>query len=94
MTFLIEAAATHRLSTLRQNLEHRDGAPAPRVPRIDDASRLSTMGVGLSSSIMRSVRTKVWATSSSRPRRRRSAQAWLGTERLGGRLKFYYREAA
>ena len=45
--------------------------------------------------IMRNGRTRVWATSSSRPRPRRSGTGPVRCrERLGGVLKFYYREAA
>ena len=45
--------------------------------------------------IMRNGRTKVWATSSSRPRQRRLGHGPVRCrERLGGVLKFYYREAA
>ena len=53
------------------------------------------MGVGLSICIMRSGRTKVWATSFIA-----SKTTSIGTDpvkcraRLGGLLKFYYREAA
>src|SRR5262245_27530198 len=45
---LIEAAATDGLPTPRQYLVYQDCAPAPWMPRVDDASRLSTMGVLLS----------------------------------------------
>src|SRR5262245_55334406 len=65
---LIEAAATHGMSAPCQNFVHRDRAPAPRMPRIYDASRLSTMGVVLSTSITRNDRIKLWPTSSSRRR--------------------------
>src|SRR2546428_6463513 len=56
-----ETAPTHGLSTLDQNLVHGDRTTEPRMPRITNFSRLSIVGVALSSCITVIARTRGWA---------------------------------
>jgi len=55
---LIGPAATHGMSIPREDLVHRDRAPAPWMPRVTNLSRPSTVGVALSTCITASGITK------------------------------------
>ena len=76
---LLETAPTDRLPLLHQHAVDGDRPAEPRVPRITDVSELSTMGVGLSTSITGAARTSLSRKTrpiTDQPRRQTSDPSW------------------
>jgi hypothetical protein len=83
ISLVVEAAPTHAMSTFAQRLVHRDRTTEPWMPRITDFSRLSTMGVALSTCITVIARMRGW-TGARRIRTLMRAQHARVSVRIGG----------